>query len=526
MSALRESMRSVLRSTFVISFWTGCSRLLGLLREVLMAQYFGTTLVKGAFNVAFQLPNLFRRLFGEGALSAAFIPVFTRSLKEDGREGASLLGGRMVSLMSIMLGTIVISGVLLLGVVDAYLVEGSTASLVLPMMRIMLPYALFICLVALCMGMLNSVGHFAVPALTPVLLNVVWILTLVLICPLMPASLEVRIKAVAWGVVVAGVIQLAVQIPVLIRMKLRPWPRRGFSKDPRVKRVMMLLVPSAAGMGVVQLNVCIDGFLALAAAPWAAAALGYAVILVNLPLGLFATALGTVLLPTLSAQALRGDTPAMLLTVRQSLCNMLFIMLPAAVGLMLLADPIVRLIYMFTGGMFNEDSAVQTVRALAFYAPGLIVFGIYKVFAPLFYAMEDTRTPVRVAVWMVLLNITLNVASIIYLPQNFRHCGMASATVFCSAVSCVVLAIIMQRRLGSPGWSRVLLFGLKALLAAGVMVPTVHSVYSFVESCLPELLPHKVGEALTLFSSVAAGAAVYLLISVLLHGRKVLRIKN
>ncbi len=514
MNKLDESRGGIVRSAVLIGVWTGCSRLLGLLREVLMARFFGTALVKSAFDAAFRIPNLFRRLFGEGALSAAFVPIFTKSIKEDGIGSADKMGGRMVSLLSIILGTIVVVGILLISAAIPSFPEESRAGMLLSLLRIMLPYTLCICLAALCMGMLNSVGHFAVPALTPVLLNVVWIVTLILICPFLPVSLDVRIRAVAWGIVVAGVVQLAVQVPALIRFGLRPWPRGEIRGDPRIRRVMTLMAPAALGLGVVQLNVCLDGLLALIAAPWAAAALTYSERLVYLPLGLFATALGTVLLPTMSGQTARDDSSALLRTVRDALCSMMLVMLPAAAGLMVLGGGIVQLIYL--GGEFTELSAVQTTRALLAYAPGLLVFSLYKVFAPAFYAMQDTRTPVRVSVWMVILNVSLNVLSILYLPVDFRHCGIAFATVLCSALSCVILAVIMHRRLGDPGWGRVFVSGGKTLLASGIMAVSVWGVFAYMQGLGASggrfFLGVSVGAAM------GAGVGVYGAVSLLLHG--------
>lgn len=502
---------------------TGCSRVLGLIREILMARYFGTTLAKSSFDVAFRIPNLFRRLFGEGALSAAFVPVFSKSLHEEGHKAASRFGGRMVSMMALVLGTLVVTGICVAAGLQAVAPSGSRAALVLPLAQIMLPYTLFICLVALLMGMLHAVGHFAVPALAPVILNGVWIGTLLLVCPHLPVEPAVRIRAVAWGVLVAGGIQLAVHVPALIRARLRPMPRGGFWRDPHVRRVMVLMAPAAAGLGIVQFNVFIDGVLALIAAPWAASALTYAERLVYLPLGLFATAMGTVLLPTFSSQAAREDHEGLRRTLGYSLSNMFLVMIPAAVGLTVLAGPVIELAYLWQGGAFDAVSARQTYWALVCYAPGLVVFGVSKALTPAFFAMQDTRTPVRIAVWMAILNFSLNVLAIVLLPVNYRHSGMAAATVFCSAMSCMLLGRLLTRRIGSPGWAGLLAVAGKALLASLVMAVVVLRVVLWMIARSSDNLLAKSGQLASVGLAMGAGILVYVLGSLLLHGKATLR---
>ncbi|MBN1557514.1 MAG: murein biosynthesis integral membrane protein MurJ, partial [Lentisphaerae bacterium] len=301
----------LVRHTAVVGSWTGLSRLLGFVREILMAALFGTSTAQSAFVVAFRIPNLFRRLFGEGALSSAFVPVFTDSLAHEGREAAWTLAGRVMALLSVVL-----SGIVLIGVAAAtgYLHAGDPAprtELVLALLRIMLPYMLCICLVALCMAVLNSFHHFLVPAATPVLLNVLWIGALVWVCPHFGETPEARIVGVAWAVLAAGVVQLAVQIPVLVRYGFRGRLSLRWRGDRRVWRVLALMGPAALGLGITQVNVVIDTLLALWIGSWAPAALSFSERLIYLPLGLFATALGTVLLPTFSHQAARNDPAGM-----------------------------------------------------------------------------------------------------------------------------------------------------------------------------------------------------------------------
>ena len=499
----------VLRSAAVVSAGTALSRVLGLVREMLMAYYFGTSLAKSAFDVAFRFPNLFRRLFGEGALSAAFIPVFTRTLEEDGQAGADRLAGRTLTLLATVLGMVVVGGLVLTTVALSTMSLGERAAAVLPLLRIMLPYLLFICVAAFCMALLNSMRHFALPALTPVVLNLVWIGVLLWICPRFGDTPGTRITGVAWGILAAGAIQLAIQAPLLYRFGFR-LPAAFGRGDPRVRHMLVLMGPAALGMGIHQLNLCVDGILALWAAPWAPAALTFAERLVYLPLGVFATAFGTVLLPTFSRQAVAENPDAMLATLQRSTRVLMLVMVPAAVGLMVLARPIVELLYAWRGGEFTAASSLLTARALVFYGPGLIVFSLAKLLVPVFYAVEDTRTPVRVGIAVVILNVVLNVTSVLALPTTYRHAGMAMATVICSGVNGLVLGRLLTRRFGSPGWGIIAGTTVRACLAAGAMGAVAAGAHRGVATLLADVAaPAKLVDLAALAAAIAAGIVTY-----------------
>lgn len=505
--------QNVIRSTAVVSLGTAFSRILGLARLMLMASFFGTSLVQSAFVVAWRIPNLFRRLFGEGALSAAFVPVFSEALVKEGREKAWGFAVAVMTLLGCVLAGIVI---VVLGATSLCMKSaafGGTAAMVLPLLRIMFPYMFFICMVAFCMAVLNSFRHFAVPAFTPVLFNVLWILTLVFVCPRFGDSPEERIYGVAWGILVAGVVQLVVQFPVLVRFGYRP--RLSFDwRDPRIKRVLLLMGPAALAMGVVQINVLIDTVLAFFVGTWAPAALLFADTMVYLPLGIFATALGTVLLPTFSSQAAQADPEGMKRTLNLSIRQLMLVMVPAATGLVVLAHPIIRLL--FQSGLFNANSTTQTARALIFYAPGLVVFGLYKVLVPVFYAKQDTRTPVRVAVWAVALNLVLNITFIVTWPREFKHAGLAFATVISSGFSCVMLGWLLHRRMGSLGWGRILGSVARVLVISAVMGATVFLVNRILEGVLSGIRPTKIGQLVTVVADVAVGMTVYVALAALL----------
>jgi len=479
-----------------------------------MAVLFGTSLSKSAFDVAFTIPNLFRRLFGEGALSAAFVPVMTETLTKEGLEDANKLVSRAMTMLGVSLAAIVLGGVLMITTVLSVGVELSPkAAAVLPLLRIMLPYMFFICLVAMCMAVLNSLHHFAVPAATPVLLNVVWILVLVFLCPRMGRLPSERIYGVAFGILGAGAVQLAVQLPVLLRYGIRP--ALSFSwRDRHIISILTLMGPAALGMGVHQVNVCVDRLLALWAAPWAPAALTFAERLVYLPLGIFATALGTVLLPTFSRQAAEGNHDEVRITLRRATSNLMVVMIPAAVGLGVLAVPIVRLVFEWRKGVFDAESTMQTARALWFYAPGLVVFSLYKMLVPAFYAMKDTRTPVRIGVRVVGLNLALNVLFVLTWPPAYKHAGLALATVIASAVNSAVLGWILTRRIGSPGWKLIAGRVAKIAVAAGVMGAAALVVQPWVTGLLEVSgMPAKGVQLLALGGTIAMAIGVYAMVA-------------
>jgi putative peptidoglycan lipid II flippase len=298
------------------------------------------------------------------------------------------------------------------------------------------------------------------------LLNVIWIVAVLGVVPRSGPGLEEKIVVVAWAVLLAGVVQLAFQIPVLIQLGFRPAlaSPRG---DPRVARVLALMGPAALGLAVTQVNVVVDKLLAVWVGPWAPAALFFSERLVYFPLGIFATALGTVLLPAMSGHAASGEENKISAAINHGLRNLLFIMTPAAVGLLVLAGPVVKMI--FEWRTFDSVSTTQTMLALQFYAPGLVMFSLSKVFVPAFYARQDTRTPVKVGVISVGLNLVLNIVFVMTWPGPIKHAGLAFATVLAAGFNAAVLAGILHRRYGNPGWREIAGSAVRSLAAAALM---------------------------------------------------------
>lgn len=467
----------IVKSAALVGVCTVLSRLLGLIRQILMASIFGTSLAQSAFVVAFKIPNLFRAILGEGALTAAFVPVFTQVRQEQGDEQAWEFANRMLTILGLILGTLTLLGILGISIAIELKSYSEKVSLVLSLLRIIWPYLFFICMTAFCSAILNSFHRFFIPALAPVTLNVVWILMLVLLCPYAGVTPEQQIFVVAWAVVVGGLIELVMQLPSIHKLGFRPRAKLTFS-DARIYQVVSLMAPVAVGLGIFQINVVVDSLLALSIEAWAPAALSFAELIVHLPISLFAISLGTVLLPTYSKQAVLLHTDEMAMTLSRSMRLLLFLMIPASVGLTMLAYPIAELLYQWHAGKFGAESTVQVGRALTWYATGLVFFGASKIIIPAFYALKDTVTPLRVNVRCVFLNFCLNVIFILTWQWGYKHAGLAFATVLSSMVNCVSLGVILTRRIGYIEWNKVIIVGIKSLLASFISI----GIASFVRT--------------------------------------------
>lgn len=499
--------RNVIRFAFAVGGFTMLSRVLGMVRDVLTARLFGTSLAMSAFVVAFRIPNLFRALFGEGALSSAFIPVFMESRRTEGEAAAWRLARRVVTLVGAFLLGVVVLGIVGMSAGLRWSELGEKAAAVLPLARIMLPYVFFICLAALAMAVLNSYRLFSVSAFTPALLNITWILSVLFVLPVVRGGATAQIQALAWTVFAAGAVQLAYQVPSLWRVGWRPGVDTDW-RDPRVKQVFLLMGPSALGLAVNQVNVMVNSLIALKwVGDWAPSALFYAERLIYLPQGILATALGTVLLPVLSDFAAQRKHDEMRGAIHHGLRTLLFVMTPAAVGLFVLAGPVVQML--FEQGSFDPRSTWLTARALSFYAPGLMVFCLAKVFVPAFYALQDTRTPVKIGLCAVSLNFTLNVVSALTLPEYWKHAGLAFSTVISEGFNGLMLALFLRRRLGTFG-IRGILAGLgRALGAAAAMAAVAWFAERGITTWLYVYLPHKAAQIVGVPLAIALGAAVY-----------------
>jgi putative peptidoglycan lipid II flippase len=505
----------VIRSAGIVGSFTLLSRGLGMLRDVVIAYYFGTSLMASAFFVAFTIPNLFRRLFGEGALSAAFIPVLIETRTHEGDQAAWKMASRVLTLTAALLTAIALIGVLLFsaGLQLPHLSVKWAATFTLG--RLMFPYVIFICMAALAMAVLNSYRHFSTSAFAPCLLNLILIVTMTGLFPLVGDDSYFRAQLLAGSVLLAGVAQVAIQLPALRRFGC-PFQFSSHWNDPRVRQVLKLMGPAALGMAVTQFNVLIDRLLAMWIGAWAPAALFYSERMIYFPLGVIATAMATVLLPTFSSHAAEKDDTAMRDTIHHSLRHISYIMLPAALGLLVLAPDILEALFEWNG-QYDAASTLLSARALQFYAPGLVVFSAAKVFVPAFYAMQDTRTPVRIGIYTVVLNLALNILFILVLPTYWKHAGMAFSTVAAEAVGMTALGILLTRRVHYLQWGLILKSVLRCLLAAVLMALLCGATVKALAGPLTDLLPVKPAQVVTVAAAVAIGMLSYIGMTFLLH---------
>jgi putative peptidoglycan lipid II flippase len=393
----------MLKSSGGIGAATLSSRVLGLVREQVYAAFMGTSGIYGAFVLAYTVPNLFRRLLGEGALTAAFIPIFKAKEKTEGDAAMWHSANAVISgLVAVSLGVVVL--VMLVISVLLLLVprRDEETRLMLELMRMMFPYMLLACVGAVFIGILNSRGHFFIPALGSAVLNVVMIASVLFLAPLMGTKLETRVFALAIGVLLAGVAQMLFQVPTLRGEGFRyhwvsPW------RDPTVREVVRKMIPSTIGVAAFQINVMLTQGLAFGESATIVSDFVYAVRLMELPQGVFGISLATFLLPTLAGFAVDKKYDQFRLTLRQAVGHLIFVNLLASVLLFTLAEPIIRLL--FEHGKFNAYSTQQVSFALVCLVPGLLSFSLVNIFARAFYALGDILTPMRISIFCLAINL-------------------------------------------------------------------------------------------------------------------------
>jgi putative peptidoglycan lipid II flippase len=433
---------------------------------MVMAFFFGAGMAMDAFVVAFRIPNLLRRLLAEGSLTIAFIPVFTETLTRRTRREAFELASVVLTLLILILTALTILGILL----SPWIVRlqawgfgssGAKYELTVLLTRITFPYILFISIVAFFMGVLNSLRRFAAPAAAPIFLNVGIIGAAYLISP----YLTEPIVGVACGVLIGGLLQVALQVPWAVREGMRFIPVWRPS-HPAVKRIGALMLPAIFGSAVYQFNQYVITLLASFLPGGSVSWLYYADRLVQFPLGVFAIAVSTAALPSLSTQATRQETGAFGETLDHSLRLVFFVILPSSVGLIIVGEPIVRLF--FERGAFGATSTLMTEKALFYYAVGLWAFAGIRVLLSAFYAFQDTKTPVVVAVVAVLIHLVLSLILAFRTPLG--HAGLAFSLSLASCLQFFLLACLLNRKIPIRGiLGSVLASVLKSMGAASVM---------------------------------------------------------
>jgi len=507
----------LLRKTSIVSFMTLLSRILGLVRDVVFARMFGASLVMDAFLVANRIPNMLRRFFAEGAFSQGFVPVMARYREQHSESEAREFAGAVAGTLGLVLFLVTLVGVVAAPVLVAIVAPGfidddGRFDLATLMLRFTFPYLLFVSLTAFAGGILNTWGRFAVPAFTPVLLNLTLIGFAVWLAPL----LDEPGMALAYAVFVAGIIQLAFQLPFLARLRMLSWPRWRPAHEG-VRRVVKLMLPAIFGSSVAQLNVLVGGILASLLGVGKISLLYYADRLMEFPLGLFGIALATVTLPYLSRQHATRSHAAFAATLDWSMRLVLLISLPAAIGLVVLAEPLVATI--FFGGEFTGNDVVLAALALKAFALGLIGFSYVKILAPAFFARENTVTPVRIGLVALGVNFVLSVLLAWYLTRigsEGAHAGLALAT----SVAALLNAALLYRGLRrdavvqhGTGWPS---FLLRIAIASAVMWGILSVLDKPLDWWLASSLTGRVTE---LAINVAAGACAYFLALVLVGMR-------
>ncbi len=444
----------LLRSGVVVSAMTLVSRVLGMVRDMVIAAYFGSGLAADAFVIAFRIPNFLRRLFAEGAFAQAFVPVLSEYRSKRPLAEVQALVNRTFGMLALVLGLVTLVGVLAAPELAMLFAPGfrddpEKMALAGSLLRITFPYLLLISLTAFTAGILNTYGQFGVPAFTPVLLNLCMIGATVFLSP----WFDQPVTALAWGVFIAGLAQLGFQLPWVARLGLLPRPEIR-PRDDGVRRILWLMVPALLGVSVSQINLLLDTVLASFLQSGSVAWLYYADRLSELPLGAFGIAIGTVILPSLSRLHAGEDHQSFAATLDWALRMVLLVGIPAALALGVLATPLIAGLFFY--GAMTERAVQQSAAALEAYALGVLAFMLVKVLAPGFYARQDMKTPVRIAITCMLANMAFN----LMLVWPLQHVGLALATSLSSLLNAFLLFWGLYRTgvfRPEPGWGQFLL---------------------------------------------------------------------
>lgn len=459
-SLAREKM---VKAAGIISIATLASRILGFIRDIVVARYFGAGITTDAFFVAFRLPNLLRRLLGEGALSNSFIPVFTEYLNQKSHEEAKVMVRAVVGALFSVLVIVSILGVagapwIIRLIAPGFWANPQRAQITIELTKIMFPYILFVGLAALAMGILNCLRHFITPALMPIMLNISMIFFAIVIAP----YLKEPIIALAIGVLVGGFLQLFVQIPLIIK--------NGFSflmtinfKHPAILRIGRLMLPAVFGLAVTQINTFVDTMIASFLKEGSISYLYYADRVVEFPLGVFGIAIATAVLPFMAEYAVKRSMDDFKETLSFALRLSFFITIPATVGLIILRIPIIQVL--FERGEFSHSSTLGVAWALLFYSIGLTSFAGVKIAVPGFYSLQDTKTPVKVGAIAVIINVIFSLS----LMGPLQHGGLALATTLAATFNFLSLLYILRKRIGSIGGKKILESSIKIAIASSIM---------------------------------------------------------
>ena len=473
-----KGVKGLLGSSLIVASMTMLSRILGLVRDVVIATFFGAGSQADAFFVAFKIPNFLRRLFAEGAFNQAFVPVLAQISEQDNAHLLKLMiskvsGSLLLVLSVITVIAVVAAPVLALVFAPGFAGDGDKLGLTADMLRITFPYLLLISMTGFFGSLLNYSKRFVIPALTPVLLNLSLIVAALWLAP----QMTVPVMALAWGVLAAGIFQLALQLPFVAQLGLLVRPSVGFS-DARVKQVMKLMLPALFGVSVAQINLLLDTVLASLLQSGSVSWLYYSDRLMELPLGVFGIAIATVILPGLSQRHASKSPQAFSDTLDWALRMVLLIGVPAAIALGLLAEPLIATLFHY--GAMGDSDVLFSAASLRAYAFGLLFFMLVKVLAPGYFARHDIKTPVRIGIWAMASNMLLN----LLLVWQFAHVGLAMATSLSALLNAVLLGIGLYRKKiwqPNPGW---MIFSLRVVFSNMALIGAIYMTFKPAQTWL------------------------------------------
>jgi len=497
----------ITRSAGLVGSLTFLSRIAGYARDVVIAYFFGASAATDAFWVAFRIPNLLRRLFGEGSLTISFIPVFTQYLETKDKEEAKKIADAVFTILVFLLVLISIGGILLSPYIVKLFAAGfdqSTFDLAVSLNRIMFPYILFISLTALSMGVLNSLRHFFAPAISPVILNICIIIAVLFFYN----NFNVPVYAAAAGVIAGGVLQFLFQLPFLYGRGFLFSVRKQV-RHPAVKKIGLLIIPQLFGVAVYNLNILVNTQYASFMSEGTISYLYFSERLIEFPLGIIAVSIATVLLPSLSSHVANKDFDKFRETYSFTLRLMFFILIPALVGLIVLREPICNLLYQ--RGEFDYAATIFTSQALLGYAVGLWAVGGIRITAPAFYSMQDTKTPVIIAFIAFIANAVLGY--VLGFTLGYKHTGLALASSISSIINFLLLFYIIEKRVGNVNTKAIVILLGKLIVISGIMGALVWRISKLTLWTESQFAIEKVG---VMAGALVAAVLVYILLAKLL----------
>lgn len=505
----RTARESVTRAAGVVGGATLLSRILGYARDMIIAELFGAKAAADAFFVAFRIPSLLRRLTAEGAMSAAFVPVYTET-RENDRRAAFLLASNVITILATLL-----VGVTLLGewftpelvavIAPGFVDDQETFSLTVALTRITLPFIIFVSVASVVMGTLNAHGRFFAPAAAPALLNIAIIASAYLLADRLPHPA----MSLAVGVLIGGLLHLGAQLIPLYRLGFRYRPRFDL-KDKSTRKIGLLMLPGIAGLAVAEVNVIVDTLLASLLPQGSVSYLYYGNRITQFPTGIFGAAIGVAALPAMSSETLKGGAAQLRDLVSHTFRLSLFVTIPSTVGLIVLAGPIINVL--FERGAFGETARWGAVAALVWYSVGLFAFSGVKVLVSAFYALQDTATPTKIAAYSMLANIGLN----LLLIGPMQHGGLALATSLASLLNVFFLLFLLRRRIDGIDGYRIaksfLQMSFASLLMGGVVYGYVTALFRYEAPTLERLFH--------LMTAIVIGAVVYYGVAIMIGLRE------